>query len=215
VHAEVGGKSRYAEKMLNLIESAGDRVIFQPENLKDRDQTFERVLALYPDMRVEMDEAGNISLMAPGSLESSSGSSEVFVQLGSWAKRDGTGKAFDSSATYNLPTGAKMSPDASWVPKSVLANFAKKALKTVTGVVIAPAFVVEVRSPSDRLKAQERKCERWIKAGVAEVWLVDPIQQKVHVFLPGRKAEVLVNPKQVKSAVLDGFVLKCGPVWED
>jgi Uma2 family endonuclease len=201
--------------MLDLIENAGDRVIFQPENLDDRDQTFERVLALHRDMRIEMDEAGNISLMAPGSLGSSAGSSEVFLQLASWAKSDRSGKAFDASATYNLPTGAKMWPDASWVPKSVLTAFGKKSLDTVTSVVIAPVFVVEVRSPSDRLPDQVKKCERWIKAGVQEAWLVDPIEHKVHAFRPGRKAEVLVAPKQIKSAVLDGFILKCRPVWED
>jgi hypothetical protein len=73
-----GRKSGYPKRMLNLIENAGDRVIFQPENLEDRDQAFERVLRLYPDMRVEMDEAGIILLMLPGSIESSFSSSEVF-----------------------------------------------------------------------------------------------------------------------------------------
>ena len=201
--------------MLNLIENLGDRVIFQPEHREDRDQTFERILALYPDMRVEMDEAGNISLTAPGSLESSAGSGEVFGQLRSWSKRDGTGKAFDAAAIYNLPNGAKMSPDASWVPKSVLNTFAKKALGTVTGVVITPTFVAEVRSPSDRLKDQLKKCDRWIKAGVLEAWLIDPIDRQVHIFRPGPHTEVLANPKQVKSAALAGFVLKCKPIWED
>ncbi len=201
--------------MLDLIENAGDRVIFQPESLRDRDQEFERVLSLYPDMRVEMDEAGNILLMAPGSLESSSGSSEVFAQLAAWAKRDGSGKAFDASATYNLPSGAKMAPDASWVPKSVLAQFGKAALSKVTGAVIAPVFVVEVRSPSDRLKDQVKKCERWIKGGVQEAWLVDPLTRSVHVFEPGQDVEVVTNAKRVKSAVLSGFVLDCQLVWED
>ncbi len=201
--------------MLNLIENAGDRVIFQPENLDDRDREFERVLALYPDMRVEMDEEGNILLMPPGSLESSEGSGEVFGQLRAWAKRDQTGKAYDSSATYNLPTGAKMSPDASWVPKSVLAKFTKPALSKVTGAVITPAFVAEVRSPSDRLKQQVKKCERWMKAGAQEVWLVDPIKRNVHVFRAGRKVEVFTDPKEVRSSVLKGFVLDCEAVWED
>jgi len=208
-------KSGYAKGMLNLIENAGDRVIFQPENLQDRDGEFERVLALYPDMRVEMDEAGNILLMAPGSIESSFGSSEVFVQLAAWAKRDKTGRALDSSVIYNLPNGAKMSPDASWVPRSVLAKFGKPALSKVTGAVITPVFVAEVRSPGDSLTAQLNKCERWIKAGTLEVWLVDPVERNVHVFLAKREVKTLRNPKEVKSRVLDGFVLDCGPVWED
>jgi Uma2 family endonuclease len=205
----------YAGRMLDLIENAGDRVIFQPEILENRDETFERVLSLYPDMRVEMDEEGNISIMAPGSIESSSGSTEVGFQLVAWAKRDGRGKAYDAAVTYNLPTGAKMSPDASWVPKSVLAKHGKAALSKVTGAVIAPVFVIEVRSPSDRLKEQVNKCERWIKAGVHEAWLVDPIKRNVHIFRAGLRAVVLARPTEVKSAVLDGFVLQCDPVWED
>ena len=201
--------------MLELIENAGDRVIFQPENpAVDRDQTFERVLSLYPDLRIEMDEAGNILLMAPGSLESSSGSTEVVFQLAMWAKRDGTGKAYDASAIFNLPTGAKMSPDASWVPKSVLSQYGKAALSKVTGAVITPAFVVEVRSPSDRLKDQLNKCELWVKTGVEEVWLVDPIERNVHVLQPGRDAHVLVAPNAVESARLAGFILDCVPIWE-
>ena len=201
--------------MLDLIENAGDRVIFQAENLQDRDQEFERVIALYPDMRVEMDEAGNILLMPPGSIESSFGSGEVFGQLRNWARRDGTGRALDSSVIYNLPTGAKMSPDASWVPNSVLAQHGKAALSKVTGAVVTPVFVAEIRSPSDRLKEQLEKCERWIKAGVKEAWMVDPSQRTVHVFRPGTDVQVLVDPAEVKSAVLSGFVLECEPVWEE
>jgi Uma2 family endonuclease len=201
--------------MLDLIGNAGGRIIFQPENLLDRDREFERVLALYPDMRVEMDEAGNILLMPPGSIESSFGSSEVFVQLAAWAKRDKTGRALAGTVIYNLPAeGAKMSPDASWLPKQVLEQFGKKALSKVTGVVVTPAFVAEARSPSDRLKPQLNKCQRWIKTGVLDVWLVDPIKRNVHVFRMGRDVEVLPNPKEAKSAVLDCFVLDCSPVWD-
>jgi Uma2 family endonuclease len=201
--------------MLDLIENAGDRVILQPENLESRDELFERILRLYPDMRVEMDEEGNILLMAPGSIESSFGSGEVFVQLAAWAKRDGTGRALDSSVIYNLPNGSKMSPDASWVPKSVLAKFGKRALSKVTGAIVTPTFVIEVRSPSDRLKQQIDKCQRWIKAGVREVWLVDPVKRNVHMLLAASETRLLKDPKTVKSAVLDGFVLDCVPVWED
>jgi Uma2 family endonuclease len=200
--------------MLDLIENACDRVIFQPEDLQDLDEVFERVINLYPDMRVEMDEAGNISLMAPGSMESSFGSGQVFGQLYVWAMRDGSGVVYDSSAIYNLPSRAKMSPDASWVPKIVLAQFGKTARSKVTGLVICPVFVAEVRSPTDRLKDQLDKCERWIKAGVREAWFIDPIERKVHVFLPEQETNVWVDPKQVESAVLDGFVLGCAAVWD-
>jgi hypothetical protein len=69
-----------------------------------------------------------------------------------------------------------------------LAKFEKAALSKVTGAVMA---------------------------GAEEAWPVDPILRRVHVFRRGRDAEVLTAPHSVKSAVLDGFVLKCGPVWAD
>jgi Uma2 family endonuclease len=206
-------KNGYPKGMLDLIENAGDRVIFQPEDLQDLDEVFERVLRLYPDMRVEMDEAGNISLMAPGSMESSFDSGEVFRQLANWTIRNGTGRAADSSVIYNLPNGAKMSPDASWMPNSVVDKFGKAARRTVTGIVTCPVFVAEVRSPTDRVKDQVEKCQGWIKAGALEAWFVDPIERTVHLFLPGEDTKILTAPKQVRSTVLDGFVLKCARVW--
>ena len=44
------------------------------------------------------------------------------MQLGQWAKRDGTGVAFDSNGGFILPNGAMRSPDASWVRRERLAN---------------------------------------------------------------------------------------------
>ena len=179
----------------------------------DRDALFEHVHELYPDLRIEMDEAGAIYLIAPGSIASSLGSSEVFTQLALWAKRDKTGKALDASVIYSLPNGSKMCPDASWIPKSVLAETGKAALATITAAAITPSFVVEVRSPSDRLADQIQKCELWRSAGVPEVWLVDPIEQTVRVFFTGLEVVLSVQPSSVTSRTLPGFTLDCDPVW--
>ena len=48
---------------------------------------------------------------------------EIIVQLGVWARRDGTGVLFDSSGGFHLPNGTVRSPDAAWVEK-VLPKFA-------------------------------------------------------------------------------------------
>src|ERR1700758_3729593 len=106
--------------IVDCIDDSSHQVTLSPSGCQDPDDLFEEVSLLYPDLRLEMDEAGNIILMVPGTIASSFGSSCFFEQLALWARKDGTGRAFDASLVYKLPSGAKRSPDASWVPKSVL-----------------------------------------------------------------------------------------------
>ena len=48
--------------MFELFEEPGGQVTYQPPETVDRDEEFERVCRLYPEMRIEMDECGNIIL---------------------------------------------------------------------------------------------------------------------------------------------------------
>lgn len=45
-----------------------------------------------------------------------------------------------------------------------------------------PTVAIEVRSRSETMAAQRRKCLRYIAAGVPEVWLVDPVGRTLTVF---------------------------------
>jgi hypothetical protein len=46
--------------MFELLVEAGSKVIYHPPEAADRDEEFERVCRLYPEMRIEMDESGDI-----------------------------------------------------------------------------------------------------------------------------------------------------------
>jgi Uma2 family endonuclease len=81
----------------------------------DVQQIFEQVAELYDGRKVELTEEGHIIVMAPTGLESGYLSGEVFGQLREWARRNGTGKAFDSSAGFYITQGQNRSPDAAWV----------------------------------------------------------------------------------------------------
>jgi Uma2 family endonuclease len=201
--------------LLELLEAPGQAVIITAGSDEgDRDERFERVCEMYPDARIEMDAAGNI-IMAPGNSEDSAfRSGEAFRQLGEWARRDGTGRAFDCSAIFNLPNGAKRSPDAAWVPKEVLKREGA-ATKRATKTRHAPLFLIEVVSPTDRLSEQKDKCGEWVTNGVSEAILLDPKTKTAYIYRPSADPVTLPNATQVASSVLDGFVLDCEPIWEE
>lgn len=201
--------------VLELLEAPGQAVIITAgSNEGDRDERFERVCEMYPDARIEMDAAGNI-IMVPGNSEDSGyRSGEAFGQLRDWARRDGTGRAFDSSTTFNLPNGAKRSPDAAWVAKEILKKEGA-ATKKATQTRHVPLFLIEVVSPSDRLSEQKDKCREWVTNGVREAILLDPKAKTAYVFRPSADVVTILDATQVASSVLNGFVLDCSPIWEE
>jgi Uma2 family endonuclease len=205
-------------ELLDLLTEADQAIIVQApatETEQERDKRFERACEVFQNGRIEMDEAGNIFVTPGNSDDSSYRSGEAFFQLAAWARKDGTGRAFDSSSVFNLPSGAKRQPDAAWVPKAVLAREGSFKLKTVASTRHVPVFLIEVTSPSSNLSAQQDKCRKWIQNGVEEAFLIHPKTRTVYVFrLPGSMIEI-PEAKKVASSILPGFVLDCGPLWED
>ncbi len=164
------------------------------------------------DLRIERNEYGELIIMPPAGGESSSRNMEIAVQLGGWAKRDGTGKAFDSSGGFTLPNGAMRSPDAAWLPlsrwKALTAKQRKKFLP------LCPDFVIELRSPTDSLKAMQKKMQEYRENGAEMGVLIDPDQRRVYVYRRGRKVQILDDPKTVAcDPVLPGFALDLREIW--
>ena len=169
--------------VLDLLDEPGQSLIITPGfEEQDRDARFERACEMYPDATLEMDEAGNI-IVTPGNSEDSGyRSGEAFAQLSVWSKKDGTGRAFDPSTIFNLPSGAKRSPDAAWVPKETLKREGMNT-KTITKTRHVPVFLIEVTSPYT-LSEQQEKCRKWIAAGGSEAVLLHPQTKTGYVFLP-------------------------------
>ena len=201
--------------ILDLLEAPDQVVIITAgSDVHDRDARFEQACEMFPEARIEMDEVGNI-VMVPGNCEDSGyQSAEALYQLNHWARRDGTGRAFDSSTVFNLPNGAKRSPDAAWVSKEVLraeGPLTRKASKTRH----VPAFLIEVSSPSDTVKAQKEKCREWVRNGVQEAILLVPEKQTAYLFYPDEDVVTIEDATLIESKVLKEFVLDCRPIWED
>lgn len=48
---------------------------------------------------------------------------------------------------------------------------------------LAPDFVIEVRSETDRIgKLKKKMTDTWIANGVRLAWLIDPLQEKAYVY---------------------------------
>lgn len=182
------------------------------EALVRSDEELFEFCARNPELRIERTAEGDLIVMTPAGWASGHRSAEIVAALRDWAARDGTGLASDSSAGYVLPDGAMRSPDASWVLRSRLADLTSEAKERF--LPLCPDFVVELRSPSDRLPDLQAKMAEYRDNGARLGWLIDPQERRVHVYRPGRPAEVLDAPAEVSGdPELPELVLDLGPIW--
>lgn len=179
--------------------------------LLDNDRFFDFCMR-NPDMRIERSAEGEIIVMPPASGESGDQNGEITAQLRIWAKKDGRGRAFDSSTGYTLPNAAIRSPDASWVRNHRLEKLSKKQKRGF--LPLCPDFVIELRSPSDRLKALKIKMDEWMENGAELGWLIDTDRRTVMIYRQGCQPERLVNPDAVDGeGPIEGFRLELPEIW--
>jgi Uma2 family endonuclease len=176
------------------------------------DELFE-LCARNPELRIERDAKGDLTVMTPAGWASSRRSAEVVRALSDWARADGYGVVTDSSGGYILPDTSMRAPDASWVLRSRLSDISPEAREKF--LPLCPDFVVEIKSPSDRLAALQAKMEEYRDNDARLGWLIDPQARQVHVYRPGREPEALEDPAEVSGdPELPGFVLELAPIWE-
>lgn len=166
-----------------------------------------------PNLRIERQPTGAILIMPAAGLESSYQNYEIAAQLRNWARQDGRGVGFDSSAEFILPSGAAYAPDAAWIRKSRLAKFSKKEKQKFGR--ICPDFVIELRSPSDRLSSLKAKMEEWMANGVKLGWLIDPVHRAIYVYREEAASEEIRDAVAIEAeGPVKGFRLDLAAVWE-
>ncbi len=187
-------------------ESTGVLLRLPPDLHLTDDQFFE-FCQINRELRIERTAQGGLLIMAPAGGDTSAKNAEITIQLGLWAKRDGTGQTFDSSGGFLLPNGAVLAPDASWVSHDRLA--ALTAEERTKFLPLCPDFVVELRSPTDSLSALQDMMREYMDNGARLGWLIDPLGDQVFVYRPGAPAERLEEPDGVSAdPVLPGFRLE-------
>ena len=165
-----------------------------------------KLSSLNRDLRMERTQNGELIVMPPTGGDTSDKNSELNMQLRLWAKRDGTGRTFDSSGGFRLPNGAVRSLDASWVAKTRLDALTEEQRKRF--IPLCPDFVVELHSPSDSLAVARDKMQEYLDNGARLGWLIDPEEKKVYVYRPDSPVQELQAPKNLSAdPVLPGFAL--------
>lgn len=166
-----------------------------------------------PALRFERDAAGAIVVMPPAGPATSHRNSVLTAAVQSWASRDGTGVAFDSSGGFVLPSGAVRSPDVAWVRRERLKDLTQRDADGFAP--LCPDFVIELRSAGDRLADLRAKMAEYIEGGARLGWLVDPQSRTVTVFRPGEAPRTLVHPERVHGEPdLPGLTIELGDNWE-
>lgn len=117
-----------------------------------------------------------------------------------------------SSTLFRLPNGALRSPDASWIQAARWQSLSDQERKSFPPV--APDFVIELRSQTDRVIDLQQKMKEYASCGVRLGWLIDPLQKQVHIYRPIEPPAVLSEPHSVSDeSVLPGFVLELSRIF--
>ncbi len=165
------------------------------------------------DLRLERTAKGELEVMPPTGGETGNRNAEVTLQLGMWARENGTGFVTDSSSGYRLPNGAVRSPDAAWIRRERLSGL--KAEQKQGFLPLCPDFMVELRSHTDRLTTVEAKMREYLENGARLGWLIDPESRRVYVYRTGKEPERLDGANEVAGdPELPGFVLDLRRIWE-
>ena len=186
-------------------------IMIIPSVPMDDDELF-RLCAENSSLCIERTSRGELRIMSPAGSGTSHTNGAINFYLYGWAEEDGRGLAFDSSGGFTLPDGAMLNPDGSWVQKVRWERLSESDQGRFAP--ICPDFVIELRSPSDRLGELQMKMEQWTANGAQVAWLIDPIERAVTIYRAGEETERLVDPTSVQgTGVIAGFELVMSKIW--
>lgn len=155
------------------------------ESVESLDQ---RQFAEFVGRRVQAGDAGQCELLngrvvmnPPAGYPHGEIGSLIQVLLGSFVAQHRSGKVFDSSQGFELPSGDTVEPDHSFVSKERWRAAPPPEQGQFLRVV--PDLIVEVLSVRTASRDRGEKKAIYERNGVLEYWLVDPLTRSLTVFL--------------------------------
>ena len=175
------------------------------------DDAFLELCELNPGWRFEIDEWGRLIIMGGGGTPSSFRSFIILGQLYEWWRVVMEGIVTTPDGFYRLSERIIRAPDAAWVSAERAALIAEDDEGFWR---LCPDFVVEIRSPSDKLQDQLDKMEFWLKQGARLGWLIDPFDGIAYIYRPGQEPEQLQRPETLSGEdVLPGLTVNLQRAW--
>ena len=152
----------------------------------------------------ELSPDGEIIAMPPVHHPSDDHETQTVVRIAIYTDDHG-GQARNSNASFQMPNGGVLVPDASWTSQEKW-----DAYPHVAGDAhpFCPDFVVEIRSTSDNLAPIQAKMRMYMENGALLGWLIDPTNRRVYVYRTGQdEPERLDDPATLSGEdVMPGFV---------
>jgi len=150
-------------------------------------------------------------LMSPVIASHGSVCVNIVILMGTYVHRHKLGQVYDSSTGFRLSDDVLLSPDVAFVSKARLKKILVAPDKFLYG---APDLVVEVVSPSDRLKHINEKLDHYFEHDTRLAWVVDWKKREVTVHSPDNLAK-LTRPNDVLTGgdVLRGFKCKLSKLF--
>jgi Uma2 family endonuclease len=197
--------------VLSLREMPLPLVLRPPVPMSD--EALLRFCEANQDYRIEREPDGEILVMTPANGETSQKNAYIVLELGLWARSNGSGTFFGPDGGFTLPDGSMRSPDAAWLSSPRWQALSREQRRKF--LPLCPEFVVELRSPSDSVVDLEEKMQSWMDNGAKLGWLIDPDRLLVVVYRSGHEPEVLQSPEALEGeGPVAGFRLAMHPVWE-
>jgi Uma2 family endonuclease len=165
-----------------------------------------------PDLRIERNANGDLIFMPPTGGETGRSNAELVTDFVIWNRQTELGFVFDSSTGFYLPNGANRSPDVAWIAHDRWQQLTPEQRQKFPP--IAPDFVLELMSPTDRLEDAQAKMEEYQENGVLLGWLLNRTGKQVEIYRVGQEKDVLRSPSSLSGEdVLPGFTLDLAKFW--
>ena len=169
-------------------------------------EEFYQLCQVNPELPLELSCNGELIIMSPVGGETGNKEADLNFQISLWNHQTKLGLVFSSSTVFDLPNGGNRSPDVAWISKerwNTLTPIQKQKFPP-----ICPDFVIELRSPSDRLKPLQDKMIEYLDAGLRLGWLINPQDHTVEIYRPQQPKEILSFPVSLSGEdVLPGLTL--------
>ena len=121
---------------------------------------------------------------------------------------DRIGQALISENLYALSPSIRRAPDVAVILWDARGD-RREELRSAKVIPIIPDIAAEVLSPNETPAKIHRKLAQYFKAGVKEVWLIDPEDRSAEIWTgPSLPERALAGADALASPLLPGFALR-------
>jgi Uma2 family endonuclease len=164
------------------------------------------------DKQLELVE-GSLIEMTPSSAIPAIIAATLARLLGNFVETHNLGYIAGADAGFRLSDRTVLSPDVAFVAKERLKELPDRFFP------LAPDLAVEVVSPTDSIKATQRKAARYIAHGTRLVWIVYTNEKAVDVCRPSQEGDMSVQEVGIDGVldggeVLPGFTLPVSEIFK-